>query len=142
MICALTAGERALHPAGAAVRPRPHGRAAAVHQPQRRLHHLPAAQAGRRHRQRRAAGTPPGTLFFLTFSFFLPLRYPVSIDFRGSGGRGKLSGALGTSGCPAYQFVLTIYLNTYLYRSFINLSRRVWIMSHKEKNAEIFFFER
>lgn len=54
------AGERTLHSAGAAVRPRPHGRAAAVQQPQQRLHHLPAAQAGRRHRQRGAAGTPPG----------------------------------------------------------------------------------
>lgn len=53
-------GERTLHSAGAAVRARPHGRAAAEHQPHGRLHHLPAAQAGRRHRQRGAARTPPG----------------------------------------------------------------------------------
>lgn len=58
-------GERTLHTAGAAVRARPHGRAAAVHQPHGRLHHLPAAQAGRRHRQRRAARTPTGTSFAL-----------------------------------------------------------------------------
>lgn len=59
--CVPADGERALHPAGAAVRARPHGRAAAVHQPVGRVHHLPAAQAGRRHRQHRAARTPPGT---------------------------------------------------------------------------------
>lgn len=59
--CALTAGERALHTAGAALRARPHGRAAAVHQPERRIYHLPAAQAGCRHCQHRTARTRTGT---------------------------------------------------------------------------------
>lgn len=65
-ICVCAARERALHPVGTAVRARPHGRAAAEHQPHRGLHHLPAAQAGRRHRQHRAARTPTGNTTLYT----------------------------------------------------------------------------
>lgn len=53
-------GERTLYAAGVAMWSRPHGRATAIHEPDRRFYHIPPAQAGRRHRQRRSAGPSSG----------------------------------------------------------------------------------
>lgn len=53
-------GERALYAAGVAMWSRSYGRAAAIHEPDRRFHHISPAQAGRRYRQRRPARPPSG----------------------------------------------------------------------------------